>query len=301
MTDYEQIAAKCEEKGIACILEARLAPYTTFRIGGPCGCLAEPGDVDSIAFLLKEAYSRMVPVRVIGKGSNLLISDEGIRACMIYLGPRFAKIERMADNILRCEAGASLASVCRFAAREGLSGMEFAYGIPGSIGGAAYMNAGAYGGEMADILLKCEDLDRTGQTGEVLRQNMALSYRHSIYMESDRVITNVYLRLRPGDPETIQQQMEMFLQKRKEKQPLEYPSAGSTFKRPEGAYASALIESCGLKGLSVGGAQVSTKHSGFIINTGNATCTDVLALIEQVQKRVKEQTGFWLEPEVEIF
>jgi len=201
---------------------------------------------------------------------------------------------------VRAQSGASLAQLCTFALENSLSGLEFAYGIPGTVGGAVFMNAGAYGGEMKDVLLNSEYVSTDGTSGELDNEAMELSYRHSAYENSNLVITAASVRLAPADRNEIKSTMNDILARRKEKQPLEYPSAGSTFKRPEGNFAGALIEQCGLKGVSVGGAQVSEKHAGFIINRGGATAADILSLIKHVQARVKAQTGVSLETEIRL-
>lgn len=190
--------------------------------------------------------------------------------------------------------------VCRFALEHGLSGLEFAYGIPGSCGGAAFMNAGAYGGEMKDVLYRCDHIDKNGDRGFLEGDDLKLSYRRSAYYDNGCIVTGLYMRLKKDNPEDIKARMDDFLSRRKAKQPLEYPSAGSTFKRPEGYFAGALIEECNLKGTSVGGAQVSTKHAGFVINTGGATCKDVLALCKKVSDTVKAQKGVELEMEIRV-
>ena len=190
--------------------------------------------------------------------------------------------------------------LCRFALQNSLSGLEFAFGIPGSCGGAAFMNAGAYGGEMKDVLFKCDHIDENGERGSLSGDELNLSYRHSAYSENGCTITGLYLKLKKGNPDEIKAKMDDFLQRRKDKQPLEYPSAGSTFKRPEGYFAGALIEECGLKGKQVGGAQVSEKHAGFIINKGGATCTDILELCKICSETVYKQKGVKLEMEIRV-
>ena len=202
------------------------------------------------------------------------------------------------DGMITCGAGVSMNRLCRFALEKGLTGLEFAFGIPGSAGGAAFMNAGAYGGEMKDVLAGCTHLTQSGERGRLVGEELALGYRRSAYRENGFLITSLLLRLAPGDKTEIQARMEDLIARRKAKQPLEYPSAGSTFKRPEGYFAGALIESCGLKGASVGGAQVSEKHAGFVINHGGATSADILALIRLIQNTVYAKKGVRLEPEV---
>ncbi|MDE6723965.1 MAG: UDP-N-acetylmuramate dehydrogenase, partial [Eubacterium sp.] len=209
-------------------------------------------------------------------------------------------IKLVDEETIFAESGASLMKLCRFALDNSLSGLEFAFGIPGSCGGAAFMNAGAYGGEMKDVLYKCRHIDKDGNNGFLEHKDMKLSYRHSAYYDNGCIITGVYLKLKKGNPEEIKAKMDDFLQRRKDKQPLEYPSAGSTFKRPEGYFAGALIEECGLKGKSVGGAEVSTKHAGFVINKGNATCEDILSLCRLCSDTVMKEKGVKLEMEIRV-
>ena len=300
MVDVAPVISWAKAEKVTCLCGEPLAPYTTFKIGGPAAALVKPFSEEQIAALLRICHTNGLPVYVIGNGSNLLIADEGIDGVVILLGSAFAEIRLLDAHTICCQAGASLSSVCQFAFKHGLTGLEFAWGIPGSIGGAAYMNAGAYGGEMKDVLTSCTHLDMQGNPGELSGDALSLSYRHSAYSDRNDCITTVTLLLRPGDPTEIRARMDELMLKRKTKQPLEYPSAGSTFRRPEGNYAAALIESCGLKGVSVGDAMVSEKHSGFLINTGHATCKDMLSLIRQVQKTVAEQTGYQLECEVRM-
>ena len=274
--------------------------YTTFKIGGACERLVEPSSVEQISGVLAFCREHGIPLTLVGNGSNLLVSDTGIPGCVLHLGNLFSNITLEENNIVCCEAGASLAKTCVFAQKFALSGLEFAYGIPGSVGGAAYMNAGAYGGEVKDVILSCEHVDESGKQNRFTANELQFSYRHSIYSEKPYCITRIRFRLTLGNREEIRNKMEDFMGRRRAKQPLEYPSAGSTFKRPEGAYASALIDQCGLKGFSVGGARVSEKHAGFVINAGGATYADVRELICRVTGVVKEKTGFVLEPEVKI-
>lgn len=278
--------------------EVPLKEYTTFKIGGNAAMMVIPDSREKFRRTIFECVQNNVDYFVLGKGSNLLVSDHGYHGVVIYMGDQFQKIELIGEDKILCQAGASLASVCKFALEHSLTGLEFAFGIPGSIGGAAYMNAGAYDGEMKDVIYRCEHVTTQGAFGIYDQGQLDFSYRHSAYTDSGYCITDVYLQLHKGDPQAIKARMMELLERRKTKQPLEYPSAGSTFKRPEGAYASALIEECGLKGKTIGGAQVSEKHSGFLINTGNASCQDVKDLIEYVQQVVFERTGFHLDCEV---
>lgn len=279
--------------------EVSMKNYTSFKVGGPAELFLSPEDAGQTAKLVRFCEKEEIPVFVLGKGSNLLVSDRGIKGAVIYTGKQCG-ISLVDENTVRAQSGASLAHLCTFALENSLSGLEFAYGIPGTVGGAVFMNAGAYGGEMKDVLLNSEYVSTDGTSGELDNEAMELSYRHSAYENSNLVITAASVRLAPADRNEIKSTMNDILARRKEKQPLEYPSAGSTFKRPEGNFAGALIEQCGLKGVSVGGAQVSEKHAGFIINRGGATAADILSLIKHVQARVKAQTGVSLETEIRL-
>ena len=279
--------------------EVSMKNYTSFKVGGPAELFLSPEDAGQTAKLVRFCEKEEIPVFVLGKGSNLLVSDRGIKGAVIYTGKQCG-ISLVDENTVRAQSGASLAQLCTFALENSLSGLEFAYGIPGTVGGAVFMNAGAYGGEMKDVLLNSEYVSTDGTSGELDNEAMELSYRHSAYENSNLVITAASVRLAPADRNEIKSTMNDILARRKEKQPLEYPSAGSTFKRPEGNFAGALIEQCGLKGISVGGAQVSEKHAGFIINRGGATAADILSLIKHVQARVKAQTGVSLETEIRL-
>ena len=279
--------------------EVSMKNYTSFKVGGPAELFLSPENAGQTAKLVRFCEKEEIPVFVLGKGSNLLVSDRGIKGAVIYTGKQCG-ISLTDENTVRAQSGASLAQLCTFALENSLSGLEFAYGIPGTVGGAVFMNAGAYGGEMKDVLLNSEYVSTDGTSGVLDIEAMELSYRHSAYENSNLVITAASVRLAPADRNEIKSTMNDILARRKEKQPLEYPSAGSTFKRPEGNFAGALIEQCGLKGVSVGGAQVSEKHAGFIINRGGATAADILSLIKHVQARVKAQTGVSLETEIRL-
>ncbi len=274
-----------------------LSNHTTFKIGGPCPLYVLPENREQLSVLLNALRKMQQEFLVIGNGSNLLVSDQGTQMVVIRLSGEFAQIQSV-ENKLIAGGGAQLAALCKKAAELSLTGLEFAYGIPGSIGGAVYMNAGAYGGEMKDVLEYVQVMDLRGNIRELTLEDLQMGYRTSALQHQTGVLIQAVFRLSPGNREEIQTKMEDILGRRKEKQPLEYPSAGSTFKRPQGAYAAALIEECGLKGQRVGGAMVSPKHSGFLINYDHATCKDVEELIALVQKTVRIQTGFSLECEV---
>ena len=274
--------------------------HTTFKIGGNARLMLLPNSAKQVASIVKECEQNNVRYMAIGNGSNLLVSDDGIDACVIVLGKNFSDVKLIDDTTIYAQAGASLIKVCKFALDNSLSGMEFAYGIPGSCGGGVFMNAGAYGGEIKDVLTKCEHIDSDGNMAELTADKLDLSYRHSAYYDNGCVITGMYFKLQKGDKEEIKSKMQELMQRRKDKQPIEYPSAGSTFKRPEGYFAGALIEECNLKGACVGGAMVSTKHAGFVINNGNATCSDVLELCKKVSDTVKSEKGVELEMEIRV-
>lgn len=288
-----------QKAGIPLAEQEPMTRRTTFGIGGPA-LLLRPrscAELQAAMTLCREAGEEPF---ILGRGSNLLVSDSGISRPVIQLDGDFTAITRE-GNTLRCGAGASLIAVCRAAAENSLSGIEWGYGIPGSLGGGVYMNAGAYGGEMKDILTEVTFLDEAGEYRTLPAAELSLSYRHSIFEDRPgTVIVEAVLTLTPGDPAAIRAAMEDYMSRRREKQPLEYGSAGSTFKRPVGNYASALVDQCGLKGLSVGGAEVSRKHAGFIINRGGATAADVRELIAEVQRIVREKTGYTLECEIKF-
>ena len=272
--------------------------YTTLKLGGPADYLAFPQSEGEIAALFAEANAAGLPVTVIGHGSNLLVLDGGIRGLVICIGKNMKKITRR-GHTLTVQAGAMLGRTAMEAAEAGLTGMEFASGIPGTIGGGVTMNAGAYDGEMAQVVTRVRGIYPDGKTVELSREEMDFGYRHSVVMEKHFIVTEVALELQEGDPAEIRAKMSELNARRTDKQPLDVPSAGSTFKRPAGYYAAALIDQCGLKGYSIGGAQVSMKHAGFLVNTGTSS-RDFLELMKKVQEIVKEKTGVQLEPEVRI-
>ena len=261
-----------------------------------CRALISVNSALSAAELLRYLKSNNVRYGILGRGSNIIVSDEGYDGVILLIGSDFAGIS-VENNYLKCQAGALLASACAHAQQHGLTGMENLFGIPGTVGGALFMNAGAYGSEMKDVVVSAQYIDDECNICNINAEDMELSYRHSAFSEKNCIITSVTLKLEKGEPSEIKKAMTECMQKRSSKQPLEYPSAGSTFKRPDGSYASLLIDQCGLKGLSRGGAQVSEKHSGFVINKGDATCSDVLELCEDIKKIVFDKTGFKLELE----
>ena len=297
---YQTLCEYARSLGCKAVLDEPMNKHISFKLGGAAKAFIEPDSEDNLIKILQKCKVLGVHYAVMGNGSNLLVPDSGFDGAVIHLGNDFGKMELISDTEIFAEAGANLMRVCAFALEHGLSGLEFAYGIPGTAGGAAYMNAGAYGGEMKDVLYKCTHINPDLTTGALEGEALSLSYRHSAYAENGAVITGLYLRLQKGDKTQIKAKMQELYGRRKEKQPLEYPSAGSTFKRPEGYFAGKLIEDAGLKGASVGGAAVSEKHAGFVINTGAATCADVLALCETIDRTVREQFGVGLEREIKI-
>jgi len=295
-----RICEYVKNEGISYIENEPMALHTTFKIGGPARLAVFPKNENEISDVIKKCKEENVRYMVVGNGSNLLVADEGIDAVVILLGKKFGEVKLIDDTTIFAEAGAPLMKVCRFALENGLSGLEFAYGIPGSCGGGAFMNAGAYGGELGDVMFRCDHIDKDGNKGSLEGDDLKLAYRHSAYYENGCVITGAYFKMQKADKEEIKAKMADYMSRRRDKQPLEYPSAGSTFKRPEGNFAGALIEQCGLKGTSVGGAEISTKHAGFVINKGGATCKDVLDLCKKVADTVKAEKGIDLEMEVRV-
>lgn len=275
-----------------------MSKHTTFRIGGKADLFVS-ADEKSLPQLLKEAADEKIPITIIGNGSNLLVGDGGIRGLVIEIGKGMDKIE-ISDNIMTVGAGTLLSKAANTAAEHGLSGMEFAAGIPGSVGGAVVMNAGAYGGEMKDIIMDVDVITREGEYRRLTLEELELSYRHSCFIENEYIVVRARLMLHEKDEAQIRLVMEDLKNRRIEKQPLNFPSAGSTFKRPEGYFAGKLIMDAGLRGYSVGGAQVSEKHCGFVVNKGGATASDVVKLMNDVRDKVMEEFGVELEPEVKM-
>lgn len=271
--------------------------HTTFRVGGPADIFLTPS-AEELPAVLSVCREEQMPVTVIGNGSNLLVGDQGIRGVVICIGFGMRGIRVDGEKIF-LEAGVTLAAVAQQAAKAGLTGLEFASGIPGTFGGAVVMNAGAYGGEMKDVIVSVRVISEDGEILTLSKEELDLSYRHSVIPERGYLVIDGELLLtREKDPNQITERMEELKKKRIEKQPLEYPSAGSTFKRPEGYFAGKLIMDAGLRGFSVGGAAVSEKHCGFVINKGNATAADICALMDEVTRIVKEKYAVTLEPEV---
>ena len=291
-------ALKAKQPGQVLVQEP-MSQHTSFHIGGPADILVIPSSVQGLLQVLELARTWQVPVTVIGNGTNLLVRDKGIRGLVIKLGNAI-KEWQVESSRITFSSGLSLAMAAHVALDAGLTGMEFAAGIPGSVGGAIYMNAGAYGGEMKNIVTEVTVLDRQGQTRIIPAGEMCFGYRSSAIQGTENLILAATVQLQPGDPEKITAKMADLAARRRDKQPLELPSAGSTFKRPAGNFAGTLIDKAGLKGFSVGDAQVSVKHAGFIVNTGHASCADVLQLLTAVQEKVFASAGIHLEPEVLI-
>ena len=297
---FDKIYDYAKSIGCQAQRDVPMSKYTTFRIGGNAAVMLTPTTDEQLASIIKKCKEENIKPFIIGNGSNMLISDNGLDTVVINMCRPEPKIELVNGDTVVCDAGATMSKVCNFALENGLTGLEFAFGIPGSAGGAAYMNAGAYGGEMKDVLVECRHIDSDGNFGSLKGEELGLAYRTSAYEHNGYIITSLVMKLSKGNKDEIRAKMQELLQRRKDKQPLEYPSAGSTFKRPEGYFAGALIEECGLKGYSVGGAQVSEKHAGFVINKGSATAKDVLSLIKYIQDKVFSEKGVMLEPEVRL-
>lgn len=279
--------------------EEYLRHHTTFKIGGPADLFVEPTTMAELSFALRTIHEFDVPVTIIGCGSNILVKDGGIRGAVVSVR-HMTQIMDCNDNVLCIGSGYMLKDTSEFAWENGLTGLEFAIGIPGTLGGAVFMNAGAYDGEMSHVVTAVRAVDFQGNIKEYDASHLDFGYRHSVFHDNHEVIGEVIMTLKPGDKNVIKARMDELTEKRESKQPLEFASAGSTFKRPPGYFAGTLIEQTGLKGLSVGDAQVSHKHAGFVINTGSASAKDVLDLIAEVQRRVYDQHGVHLEPEVRM-
>lgn len=293
--NLENIALKAKELGFACRESEPMKAHTTFRIGGPAELFIECNNVGNLGELLAVIREENCRLTVIGKGSNLLVSDNGIKGVVLYVCDDAVTVN---GNELCVNAGAKLSTVCLAARDASLTGLEFAWGIPGSVGGAVYMNAGAYGGEIKQCIVSVTSITLDGEIKHYSADKLEFGYRTSVFKKNKEIIISVVFRLDTAEKQEIQDKMDDFLGRRKDKQPLEYPSAGSTFKRPEGHYAGALIEQSNLKGFSVGGAEVSVKHAGFVINKDNATANDVLGLIKHIQSTVKANFNVHLETEI---
>lgn len=275
-----------------------LAKHTSFHIGGNAEVIAFPANAEQLRKILKVSSLLDCNVRILGAGTNVLAPDAGVSGLVICLKDALDGMEKLDGNVIRVMAGVTMTRAAVFAANHGLSGLEFAHGIPGTVGGGVYMNAGAYGGEISQVCMQVAVMDMEGEIAVLSAEEMEFSYRHSRLKDRPGIVLYADFALTPAPAERIRETMRTLMDKRKTSQPLEYPSAGSAFKRPVGGYAAALIEQCGLKGYQIGGAAVSTKHAGFVVNLGGATADDVMQLLAQVSNIVFEKTGIRLEPEV---
>ena len=298
--DITNLKNKALKFGCKAIENASMKDYTSFKTGGSCPLLISPDSISALSELVKECNKSATPYTVLGNGSNVLVSDDGLAGVVIHIADGLNEIRLLDETTIYSEAGVKLGTLCNFALENSLAGLEFAFGIPGSVGGAVFMNAGAYGGEMKDVVTKAYHIDTDGNEGCLTGDNLAFGYRTSAYEKNGYIVTGVEISLEKGSQAEIKEKMNELLGRRKDKQPLEYPSAGSTFKRPDGYFAGALIEECGLKGKQIGGARVSEKHAGFVINYDNATTSDILSLMDFIVDTVKREKGVLLTPEVRI-
>ncbi len=295
--ELTKLAQAAQANGCDVVWDFPLAAHTSFRIGGAAALAVTVRESTAVPTLLALCREEGIAWMPLGNGSNLLVSDRGFDG-VVFLLP--VGSPTVSGDMVVCPAGTPLKELCRAARNAGLSGLEFGYGIPGTVGGGLFMNAGAYDGQLSDVVVSAEVADATG-VRTVSAEEMQLGYRHSAFMDTrDTLILSVTMQLKADDPAVIGARMDEFMRRRREKQPLEFPSAGSYFKRPTGHFAGALIEQCGCKGLRVGGAEVSEKHAGFVVNRGGATCADVLALEREVRRRVQERFGVQLEREVQF-
>lgn len=299
MTDYTVFQRNLPD--ILMIFQEPMANHTSFRIGGNAAVMVFPKNTQELADVLHQCRDCGFRYRILGAGTNVLAPDAGIDGVVICLKDKFDGIERIGDTAINVNAGVTMTRAAVFAANLGLSGMEFAHGIPGTVGGGVYMNAGAYGGEMKDICISVDVMDQDGNVQTISNEQMEFSYRHSILEENDFIVLSAVFQLTESDPETVKAKMKELMGKRSASQPLDLPSAGSAFKRPVGGYAAALIDQAGLKGYRVGGAAISAKHAGFAVNLGGASAEDVKQLLSDVSDKVFINSGIRLEPEVRIW
>ena len=300
LTDFQKkLVTLLPEMELA--MEEPMAKHTSFRIGGPVEVMAFPKNTEELAKLMKTSILLHVTPAILGAGTNILAPDEGIRGLVICLKDCMDGMEQLDDTHIRVAAGVTMTRAAVYAASLGLGGLEFAHGIPGTVGGGVYMNAGAYGGEICQVCESVEVMDRQGNISDMDGCGLGFSYRHSIFEDSDSIVLSAVFRLTPTDTDQIREKMADLMNRRKASQPLNLPSAGSAFKRPAGGYAAALIDQAGLKGFCVGGAGVSEKHAGFVVNHGSATAADVKEVLRQVSDRVFEASGIRLVPEVRIW
>ena len=300
LTDFQKkLVTLLPEMELA--MEEPMAKHTSFRIGGPVEVMAFPKNTEELAKLMKTSILLHVTPAILGAGTNILAPDEGIRGLVICLKDCMDGMEQLDDTHIRVAAGVTMTRAAVYAASLGLGGLEFAHGIPGTVGGGVYMNAGAYGGEICQVCESVEVMDRQGNISAMDGCGLGFSYRHSIFEDSDSIVLSAVFRLTPTDTDQIREKMADLMNRRKASQPLNLPSAGSAFKRPAGGYAAALIDQAWLKGFCVGGAGVSEKHAGFVVNHGSATAADVKEVLRQVSDRVFEASGIRLVPEVRIW
>ena len=296
--ELSRLCELAQQLGCKVKYDEKLSEHCSFRVGGECKAFIEVTSQSSLAELLKVSNDSGLRTFILGKGSNVIFDDKGFNGAVIHIGNEMSLIRQIDDNTIYAEAGVPLTKLCMFALDRSLSGLEFAYGIPGTVGGAVFMNAGAYGGEIKDVILSADAVGKDGITVTVNKDKLDLSYRHSCFMDDDMTVVSALFKLVPADKESIRARMDELMNRRREKQPLEYPSAGSTFKRPEGQFAGKLIQDSGLRGFSIGGAQVSEKHCGFVINKDNASSDDILKLIDHIKSTVYNDSGTLLECEV---
>jgi UDP-N-acetylmuramate dehydrogenase len=300
MEHFQELITKLQLAGVPLKQGELLCRHTSFQIGGPVSVMVFPETTAQLQAVFALCREWGVRPGILGAGTNVLAPDQGLDTLLVELKTGYHDIQDLGGGRLEAQAGAMLSRLAATAADLGLTGLEFAHGIPGTVGGGVYMNAGAYGGEMRQVVERVTAMDFSGNLLEIPAQELDLSYRHSRFMTENLVILSATVQLEAGDKAAIQAAMKDLMGRRRASQPLEFPSAGSTFKRPATGYAAALIEQAGLKGFRVGGAQVSEKHAGFVINRGRATCGDVLTLMEEVSQRVYDHSGVRLEPEVRI-
>ena len=300
MTSFDQLKLELHRvcPGLLIKEQEPMRDHTSFRIGGPVALMALPQTTEETIACIKAARSLGIYPFLLGRGSNLLCGDGLLEHFVVKTNPGLRQLELVGETAIRCGAGVPMRQVACFAQQNSLTGFEFAHGIPGSMGGGVVMNAGAYGGELANVVVQTTALNEEGEIITLRGEAQRFGYRHSVFMEEHLLVLEARVQLMQGDPTAIQERMDDLLRRRKHTQPLEYASGGSTFKRPQGAYAAALIDQCGLKGYQVGAAQVSEKHAGFVVNKGGATCRDVLTLVDHVKEVVFQQTGFRLELEI---
>ena len=302
MTNFDRIirALRADMPQLTILENEPMKAHCSFRIGGPVRALVQPASTEEAAAVCRALRAFDVAPLIIGNGTNLLVTDDPLDRIAVQFGEKMSAIERVGADCLRAQCGVTLARLASTAQSFGLGGMEFAHGIPGSLGGGVSMDAGAYGGEMKDVVISTRCLTPEGELREVVGGEHDFSYRHSVFSDTDSVILDSTVRLVPGDRDEIFARMMELREKRRNSQPLDMPSAGSTFKRPVGGYAAALIDQAGLKGYAIGGAQVSEKHAGFVINRGGATFDDVMRLIDHIRSEVLRTSGIELETEVKI-